>query len=258
MSAVNVILGSVNVQMKQTFARNMFRFCLFVQPLFSTVLLAEMYKNSAAENFTAYVILGSGLMSLWSCICFSSAGDINRERYYNTLSLIFTTPSDFRSILLGKILGNTLLSLASVGLSVVYAAVLYHKPIQIANAPFFVLAFFLTIACFVVISVFVAYLLTLSRRTSLYMNCLDIPLTLVCGFAFPVEKLPLLARCFSYLLPPTWAVKLMRVTVLGQFGEYWTTLLFLAVSTAAFGVLSGLLYKTLDRQVRINATLEMV
>ena len=85
----SVVFSSLYVQIKQTYARNMYRFCLLVSPLMSTILLAEMYRNSEHDNFTAYIVLGAGLMSLWGCICFSSAGDINRERYSNTLSLIF-------------------------------------------------------------------------------------------------------------------------------------------------------------------------
>lgn len=79
-----VIFSTMIVQMKQSFARPMFRFCLLANPMLNTILLYEMYKNSGEENFMAYVVLGAGLMGLWGCICFSSAGDINRERYSGT------------------------------------------------------------------------------------------------------------------------------------------------------------------------------
>ena len=39
-------------------------------------------------------------MSLWSCICFSSAGDINRERFSVTLALIFAAPAGFPAIMI--------------------------------------------------------------------------------------------------------------------------------------------------------------
>lgn len=255
---MQVILDAISVQMKQTLARNMYKYCLFLQPLASTVILAEMYKNSAAENFAAYVMLGAGLMSLWTCICFSSAGDINRERYSNTLCLLFVSPGNFQFILLGKIIGNTLLALLSFSLTVLYSVLLYRPVIAIENVALFLLSFLLTVLCFIVVSMFIAYLLTLSRRTQLFMNCIDIPVTLVCGFAFPVENLPAAVRWISYVLPPTWAVRILRQSVTGDFSGYWGNVAVLILITALFGIISSFLYRIIARQVKIKATLEMV
>ena len=76
----SVLLSTMLLQMKQSFVRPMFRFCLIVSPILQTILLYEMFRNTGQEDFASYVILGAGLMSLWACICFSSAGDIERER----------------------------------------------------------------------------------------------------------------------------------------------------------------------------------
>ena len=76
---IKVIISTMIVQMKQSFARPMFRFCLIANPILNTILLYEMYKESGENNYMAYVVLGARLMGLWGCICFSSAGDINRE-----------------------------------------------------------------------------------------------------------------------------------------------------------------------------------
>ena len=72
---LRVLLSTMRVQMKQSFARPMFRFCLLANPILNTILLYEMYRGSGENNFMAYVVLGAGLMGLWGCICFSSAGD---------------------------------------------------------------------------------------------------------------------------------------------------------------------------------------
>ena len=69
---LRILFSTMIVQMKQSFARPMFRFCLIANPILNTILLYEMYKNSGENNFMAYVVLGAGLMGLWSCICFSS------------------------------------------------------------------------------------------------------------------------------------------------------------------------------------------
>lgn len=217
MKSSSVVLSSLLVQMKQTYSRNMYKFCLFVDPLISTVLLAEMYRNSEHQNFTAYIVLGAGLMSLWACICFSSAGDINRERYSNTLSLIFVSPSSFQSIMLGKIIGNTILSLLGIVLTVIYAFVLYRQPIIIENVPMFIVSFLIMLISFMVFSVFVAYIFVLSRRTEILMNCIDIPLTLICGFVFPIEHLPVWVQYIAKLNNPNKKRLWIKVRKLKHF-----------------------------------------
>ena len=257
MNSSSVLLTSMHLQMKQTFARNMFKFTLFVAPFLTTIILGEMYRHSTADNFVAYVVLGSGLWSLWNCIAFSSAGDINRERFTNTLSIIFTAPADFRLILLGKIFGNTILSLGSFALSIIFATLLYRHPINVNNWPLLIGALALTIIAFIIMSIFIAYLLTLSRKTTVYMNCLEIPFALICGFVFPIENLPQFAQVISWTLPPTWAIRLLRYSVTDVPYGFWENFTPLIATMAVFAALAAWLYKIIFRQAKVQGTLDM-
>jgi len=257
MKSSSVLLTSMSVQMKQTYARNMFKFTLFVGPFLTTIILGEMYRYSTADNFVAYVVLGSGLWNLWNCIAFSSAGDINRERYSNTLSIIFSAPADFRLILLGKILGNTVLAMGSFFLSVLFATVLYRHPIIVNSWFLLISTLILTIIAFIIMSIFIAYLLTLSRKTTIYMNCLEIPFALICGFAFPIENLPRVVQYFSWIFPPTWAVRLLRYSVTETGYELWGNFIPLIVTSVSFAVFAALLYKIIFKQTKVLGTLDM-
>lgn len=255
----SVLLSTMVLQMRQSFSRNMFRFCLIANPILNTVLLYEMFRNSGQENFAAYVVLGSGLMAVWGCICFSSAGDINRERFSGTLALVFAAPAGFSTIILGKILGNTLLSLLSLLISLLTAALFFRAPVQLASPGYFALAMLALVLSFVVISSVIACLLTLSRRTTLYMNCIEIPLILLCGLSFPIEVLPRWLHPVSRCLPPTWAVELLRSAVAGvtQTGPFFQRLMVLLLITAVWVLLALWLFRVIDRQVRISASLEV-
>lgn len=92
MSCLNIIFSTMKLQMKQSFVRPMFRFCLIINPIVNTIFLYEVFLNKSTDAFIDYVVLGAGLMGIWGCICFSSIGDINRERYSGTLPLIFVAP----------------------------------------------------------------------------------------------------------------------------------------------------------------------
>ena len=254
-----VLWSSMRLQMKQSFVRPMFRFCLLANPILNTILLYEMYRSAGEESFMAYVVLGAGLMGLWSCICFSSAGDINRERHSGTLALIFAAPASFPFIVLGKILGNTLLSLLTLAISLASAALLFRVPLRLGSPFLFLAALLGAVLAFVVISSVIACLLTLSRKTELYMNCIEIPLILLCGFVFPVSVLPPAVRALSCALSPTYAVELLRMAVWGveDAGLFWRKFGLLLGVTALYAALSALLYRRIDRRVRIAATLEV-
>lgn len=258
MSACRVIWDTLRLQMKNSFVRPMFRFCLLVGPIADTVLIYQMFRNSGQENFGTYVILGAGLMSLWGCICFSSAGDINRERWSGTLSVIFAAPAGFQLIIFGKILGNTLLSMLTLALSLVTAKILFGVNITVAHPFYALFALVCTVVCFIVFSTLIAYLLTLSRKTQFYMNLIEIPIILICGLVFPVEVLPHWVWPLSYALPPTWAVKLLRLSVeSAEMSAFWQTFGVLTAVTAVYGAAALMLYRLIDRQIRINATLEV-
>lgn len=256
---IRVIISTMIVQMKKSFARPMFRFCLIANPILNTILLYEMYRESGATNYMSYVVLGSGLMGLWGCICFSSAGDINRERFSGTLTLIFAVPVRFQTIILGKIIGNTIMSLLTMVISLLSAVVLFRIQLQLADPLYFMVALIAAIISFIVISSVIACILTLSRKTELYMNCIEIPIVLLCGFAFPVSVLPFGVRVISYLLSPTYAVELMRMAVQGVTDKtlFFEKLGILTLLTMIYAVMSAFLYKKIDRSVHISATLEV-
>ncbi len=256
---MNVILKTIRLQMLNSWARPMFRFCLIANPIMNTFFLYEMFMNSQESNFLAYVVFGSGLMALWGCICFSSVGDINRERYMGTLPLIYASPSSFGFIILGKIIGNTLLSMSGILVSLITAKLITREHIQIASPGYLVLSLLLAMLSFSVLALCIAYLLMLSRKTTLYMNLLEIPIIMLCGFAFPIEVLPQWAQVIAKAVPITWVIKLIRMSIAGisNKSEYRTTFLISLLATGICVLLTWKLYHTIDKQIRIKASLEV-
>lgn len=259
LSQGRVLLFTMKLQMKKALVRPMYRFCLIANPIVNTILLYEMFLNSGQENFGTYVILGAGLMGLWGCICFSSAGDINRERWEGTLSLIFVAPSGFDWIIDGKILGNTLLSFLSFAISFVTARLLFGVTAEIAHPVWFLAALVLAVITFSIISKLIAYLLTLSRKTTLYMNCIELPIVFLCGFVVPVEIFPAWLRGISAVLPPTWAVKLLRLAVSenAEAEAFIRNTLVLIGLNVLYVAASHYLVRRMEKQIRIRASLEV-
>lgn len=255
-----IILWSTMVlQMKNSFTRPMYRFCLIMNPIANTILLYYMFKSSGEDDFITYVILGAGLMGLWCCICFSSAGDINRERFYGTLSAIYAAPADFQYIICGKVLGNTFLSLATFSISYFVAKILFGASLGEVHIQYLFIALLAVIVTFAIVSIGIAYILTLSRKTGLYMNCIEVPITLLCGFAFPVEILPNWIQPISNCLAPTWAVRLLRLSVEASIdaNKFYYVFVVVCIINLVGLVINMLLYRMIDKKIRMQATLEV-
>ncbi len=256
---LEIIRSTMKLQMKQSFARPMFRFCLICNPIVNTIFLYEMFLNRGIDAFLNYVILGAGLMGIWGCICFSSVGDINRERWSGTLPLLYVAPGGFGLIIFGKVLGNTFMSLLTFVLSYVTAAILSGKWFVEVNVGLFVVSMFFTVCCFIVISLCFAYIMMLSRKTELYMNLIEIPLVFICGFTFPVEVLPEWAQQISNLLAPTWAVRMLRMSAqtVVEMEQYMQCVGVLLIELVILILFTLGLYQWMDKRIRISATLEV-
>lgn len=259
MHNLKIIFSTFKLQMSQSFSRATFRFCIIVQPLIYTFILYMMYKGSSRSNYMNYVIMGSGLTSLWSSVCFSSAGDIERERYMGTLENLFCSPSKFTSIVLGKVLGNTFLGLSGMLLSVLFTKIFFGGSLQIKHGFLFFICFLLMLFSFVCIAMVISPIFTLSRNARALMNCMENPVFILCGFVFPVSYLPVFIRPLSYILSPTWAILILRECASGitDFHKFYYSIFILCIICAVYIVISKILFMKIDKYTRIKATLEV-
>lgn len=259
MGILETVYNNLILQMKNSFARPMYKYCLLAQPILYSIIYYMMFKNSGQDNFMSFVVFGTGILSLWSCICFSSAGDIERERFMGTLQVIFNTPTSFKVIMFGKILGNTILGLFPFVISYLSVKIFFHENVYIKEPLYFLISMILIIISFMGISLIFSSFFTLSRSARVLMNCIEYPIFILCGVIFPIEILPEWTIPFSYILSPTWASKLLRMCLDGisDKGEFYRCTGILIGITCVYFVLSYILYNIIDKRTRINATLEV-
>lgn len=257
---LRVILSSMKLQFKQSFSRSMYRFVIIVAPIFTGLLLGLIYYGRSAEDFVSYVMIGTATTTMWSSISFSSAGDIERERYMGALAQIFNTPESFYFIMLGKIIGNTIMGSLSMICSFIYVSLLFSVPIVIKSMTGFVISSILGILSYMLIAQMLSGVLAISRETRTIMNSMDFPVYILTGAVFPIGILPFFLRPFSYLLSPTYAIHLMRLSVAGKAWthEFWMYMSGLIVMTAIYGFFSVYIYRVIEKKARENATLEVV
>lgn len=251
-----MLSSSCKNQFLMSIGRATFQFCVLAQPIVYGFILGMMYLDQSDEAFTAYVLIGSGIISFWSSICFSSASDINRERFYGTLENLFAAPGKFEWIILGKILGNTVWGMISMVISAGFVILFFDKKIVINDYGLLAVGMALMIVSFIAIAFMLAGLFTLSRSARVLMNCMEHPIFILCGIVFPVEFLPSFLMPLSYSLSPTWAVKVIRYAIYGgDPALIQNSLVALIAVTVSYVVVSILSFQAIDRKARVDATL---
>ena len=248
---------SVMVQMKLSMARPMFQFVIWISPLFYATITYFMYRGRSPEEVFHYVVLGSGFMALWTSIVYSSASDIGRERFYGTLENLFVAPASFALVLWGKIIGNTLWGFLSMILSFGYLTFIFKVEIRVPDMGLLFLAIIFVVASISIFAFFMAMIFTLSRQAEVLMNFMEYPIFLVCGFLFPVSILPAWVQPLSAILPPTWAIELLRKVTgnMSTASEISMTFGAIAVITVCYSILAMICYRALEQKVRVDGKL---
>ena len=256
MLSILITLSASSVQQfKTSINRAMFRFCVIVSPIIWGLLLGMIYKEASLQDFTLFALLGSGLSTFWASICFSSASDIHRERWYGTLENIYAAPAGFRWIVLGKIIGNSLWGMMSIAISFFVVWVVYKRPLVIEHPLWFIIGLLIMTLSLIAIGYFMAGLFTLSRNARLMMNFMEFPVYILCGILFPITLLPKALQYVGHLLSPTWAIKLLRYSITGE-GTY-NHIYGLILLTIIYIILADVFFNAIDRKCRIDATLEV-
>lgn len=254
---MKVIFSSAIVHMKQAIARSMFRYCLFLNPLCNAILLGLMYSNKSNQEFTLYAILGTSLSSFWTIICFSSAADINREKYLGTLPILFTSPSGFKKIIFGKLLGNSLWGGAFL-LNALFVMTLFNRFLAVKSFSFLVIVIVLAVLTFVSIGLLMCSAFTLSRSARLLMNLIEYPLLLITGMVFPLDFISQYVKWFSYALSPTWVMEAFKLAVYGgNLKEMFVVISILCLLTGFNFIIAYFAFISVENKSRIDGSLEV-
>ncbi|CAM5203457.1 hypothetical protein UACE39S_03191 [Ureibacillus acetophenoni] len=248
---------TIIVQMKLSIARPMFQFVIWISPFFYATITYFVYGGQSPEKIFHYVVLGSGFMGLWTSIVYSSASDINRERFYGTLENIFVAPVSFAYIIMGKIVGNTIWGFISMLLSFVYLRFVFNLEYPVVNPLLIGSAFLVVVIAISVFAFVMALVFTLSKQAEVLMNFIEYPIFLICGFLFPIAILPTWLQPISAILPPTWAIELLRVVTnnASTSAQIVQAILVLIGITVIYVVIAFVAYGAVDRKARMDGKL---
>jgi ABC-2 type transport system permease protein len=230
---------------------------VFQPAIFAAIGIALFGTASRAQ--LAYSVLGGGLVGLWGNLLVNASFDIQQERAQGTLEQLLGAPAPLSAVVAGKVLASTLPGLASFGMTAVVAFAAVHALPDFAS-PAFVASMVLTFAAFYSLGLILAPVFALIRMAPGFLNALEVPMYLLCGFMFPVSQLPLWVVPISYLLAPRWSILALysaesAAASDAPYALYWgATLALIALDVA----LAWLLLRAVEHRWQVTGDLTVV
>ncbi len=168
---------------------------------------------------------------------------IVRERELGTLEQLFVTPVGRAGLLAGKLLPYAVVGFVETLLVLVIMVFIFGVPIQ-GSLPLLLLLAALFLLCSLGLGLLVSTLAETQLTAVQFAFVIMLPSVLLSGFMFPREEMPLLIRTFTYAIPVTYFIEILRGIVLRSaefrdlilsvFGLLVCTTIVLTASVARF------------------------
>ena len=256
LSRLRVIWTVFRMHLKQVAVNSFVIIGVVVQPLI--VALLAIYLLRDTEGFQAiYVIVGSAMGGLWTGTLFFSAFNIGAERRAGTLESIIGSPTHLATVIIGKTLANTVMSLSSMLFSYPMAGFLLGYRLTVAHPLLFIVSLLLTVVALISLGMVIAPFMAVNVGADVWTSVLEWPVYILGGFLFPITLLAAWTTPISYVLSPYWAARALHATSSGDvpLGDVFTSWVLLIGFCIVYWFISAWLFRVLLRRAREEATL---
>lgn len=225
-----------------------------VQP--AAFIVVAVVSGTGGTADVSGLVVSTGLLSLWGATIWQAGYVLRQERRQGTLSMIFTRPSSFTLVLLGKCLGATLRVALSITVTATAIALLFGHGIVVHDVPGFVLALLASFVSATALGMMLSALFVLTRAADRISEVLAYPIFIVGGFLIPVDLLPHWVRPLSDLVSLGRGCALVRDALAGAPQPARTWLLFL-LTTAVYALLAVVALRYVLHRARKAGNLDL-
>lgn len=241
---------------------NFFSLSLFIlQPaVFSAVSMLLSHAAGNAVPDLVYSVIGGGIMGMWSGIVFTSTYDITGDRRNGMLELITGSPTSLASVEAIRTFTNVLCGFFALLVAFTAAMGIFGYSLNEANLWGATISLLLLLFAMWVSGIFLANFLAWSRISGTFVEYLEMPVAIFCGFMFPIRVLPGWLQTVSAVFPMRWALEAMNESLLGMrdltyLSTHW--LIAIALCLVLLVVTNWLQNKVQDK-IRISGELSSI
>lgn len=264
-----VVVAEMEKNIKQFFFSVRTLFWALALPLGNGLYLYFMYFPFATKSvnlefnastytldLVGFTLIGQLLYSLFSMMLLAGSA-FDRERQQGTLEALLLSPADRLAILLGGALASAVNYIWML-MGVLFSWIaLLHVNIVINDFLALFTSIILSCLSIVALGMCLEAFFIHSRRGIMYGTMLQEPIMFFSGLVFPLQAMPKSLLVFSYLIPLTFGLISVRLTLLGgaTIFDVAVPLTILAFMSIILFVFSMWLIGYAERHAKAKATL---
>lgn len=179
---------------------------------FATVAMLAGNSQASVE----FVVLGNAVSTVTYTSIFSLCQTTDSEKHQGTMEHLLVTPTNRVALYLGRGVIPIGVSILTVTVGLLYAALLYHVSFGAANFGFLAISILLTAVSMVGFGLLLGGVALFLRTSIILGNIFLFIGLLLSGVNFPLSFLPPSLRFIGELFPLTWGVAAIRASVAGS------------------------------------------
>ncbi len=191
--------------------------------------------------------LGPGILSfaLFLFMILTVTGGFTKERLTGTLYRVKVTSTSKWEVMLGYLLGNSLIALVQSVLLLVISIFFFQIHIVGNILLLFFVLFIYAMSC-VGLGILASTFAQNELQAFQFIPLLLIPSMFFSGFIFPINAFPVIFQYISYILPMTYSIRISRAIMINGFGidMFFMDFLVMLLLTFLFMLLAVLAFKT--------------
>jgi ABC-2 type transport system permease protein len=185
---------------------------LATTPLLTVAFLAIL-RHAGQNSIQSYAVIAPAVMALWFIGVLVCGEIIDNERAGGTLELLLASPASLATVVFGRIVTVSVLSLISIVETWLVAVLGFGVRISVAHPLLFAATMLAGAAATAGWAIMMAGTFVLARSARLFQNSISYPVFVLGGTLVPVAILPVWLRWLSRVVYLSWTSDLLRDAV---------------------------------------------
>jgi ABC-2 type transport system permease protein len=182
---------------------------LVTAPMMTLIFLA-ISRHAGRADLEPYAVLAPALIALWGMALLTAGEIVAGERDNGSLELLIATPAAFPGVIIGRITGVAVVSLAGFVESWLAAWLVFRVAVQVAHPAVFAATLVVTLFSMAGTASMMSAVFVLARSARTFQNSLSYPFYVLGGVLVPVALLPAWLRPTSRAVFLSWSSDLLR------------------------------------------------
>jgi ABC-2 type transport system permease protein len=209
---VRGLWGAIRLQLQIVGADRGYLNEILANPFFAVIFLG-IVRAAGRKDLTAYAIVAPVLITLWGMALEISGDIVDSDRGAGILEGVVATPVGFPTVVFGRVLAVTLLSVVAVAETWLVAKIGFRADIEIHHPGVLLATLAATGLAMAGTALVMAGLFVLARTARTFQNTMNYPIYLLAGVIVPLSYLPEWLRPLGRVLFLSWSADLLRASL---------------------------------------------